>query len=238
MSKGNLISSWCWYIPPWVSVSTGMHGNPPCNTETSPYLLAAWTPPPGRGRHPWKAGRNASKKERKEKEKETTKQPSRLNHTTTIILTQPQPSQPSTPIHYNAYCPLCSQQILLDGKGRALGTGDASLICTTQFISKFDLKGRSDKPLVLASTLAVFLVTPLGGNPRCNTQIRELSNLKTSFIVYCTVHSTSKEPSLNTNPPSTAFLTAPGTPPTHPRLLSTKTQCCLYTDPTAGILSL
>jgi len=135
--------------------------------------LLACCPEPPRPAEAGIPGKPGGMQARKKEKKKKKKQPS--NHlystiTITMIPTQPQPSQPSTAILHDADCPLLSQQILLHGKGRAVGPGHASLICTTHFISKFDLKGRSDKPLVMVSTLAVFLVTPMGGNPQCNAQ--------------------------------------------------------------------
>ena len=103
--------------------------------RTNLTLLACCHEPPhtAEARHPWKAVWNASKKERKEKEKETTKQPSLLNHnyhnhphsTTTIsniytnplryLLSTPQLTNPST------------------WKRTSRRHRGPSLICTTQF---------------------------------------------------------------------------------------------------------
>ena len=66
--------------------------------------------------------------------------------TTGLITTYPQPA-------CTIQSPCLNQHIIYisyststnpPGIGRAVGTEDASLICTAQFISKFDLKGRSD----------------------------------------------------------------------------------------------
>jgi len=68
-----------------------LYGNPQCNTPTSPYLLTALIPPPGRAKASLesrveckqegkKVKRRKKEKERKEKEKERKKKEKRINH--------------------------------------------------------------------------------------------------------------------------------------------------------------